>query len=234
MYARQVDGSALTLEASGKLYKDALVMYDRETQTLWTQIDGSAMRGALAGKKLQPIPSLQTTWEEWKRQHPDTLVLRKPATIRRSPYANYSIDPHAFGISGHQDPDKRLPGKALVVGLRQGADALAVPLERLAKKRLLETQLGDEPILVVYDERHKTARVFRRRWGGQVLRFKVAKRKPELILRDRQSGNRWDALTGKAVSGPDADARLEPVPYMVSYWWAWVAYSPQTRLEPRK
>lgn len=234
MYARQVDGTALTLEASGKLYKDALVMYDRQTQTLWTQLDGSAMRGPLVGKKLQPIPSVQTTWKEWKRLHPETLVLRKPSKIRNSPYADYSVDPHAFGISGHQRPDKRLPGKALVVGLREGTDALAVPLQRLKKKRLLETQLGGEPILVVYDERRKTARVFRRRRGEQVLNFQVAERKPQLILRDGQSGNRWEAVTGKAVSGPAAGAVLEPLPHMVSYWWAWVAYSPQTRVEPSK
>lgn len=232
MYARTVEGKPLTLEASGALYKDALVLSDRETRTLWTQVDGSGMRGPLADKKLPPLPSTQTTWGEWKRQHPDTLVLRKPQDIRRSPYANYFADPHQFGVSGRQDPDKRLPGKALVVGLRQGRDALAVPIEKLAEKRLFETQLGGEPILVVYDERRKTARVYRRQVAGQVLSFKVADRKPDLILRDRQGGTRWDALNGKALDGPLTGSSLEPLPHLVSFWWSWVAYSPQTRLEP--
>lgn len=233
MYARELGGQPLTLEASGALYKDALVMYDRETQTLWTQIDGSGMRGPLAGRKLKPIPAVQTTWGEWKRQHPETLVLRKPEKILNSPYANYALDPHTFGISGRQQPDARLPGKALVVGLREGEDALAIPLEKLRKKPLLETTLAGEPILVVYDPVRNTARVFRSQVGGQVLKFSLAGRGKEkqLLLKDRE-GNRWEAASGKAIEGPQAGAALEPVPYLVSYWWAWVAYSPRTRLGP--
>lgn len=235
MYAREIEGKPLTLEASGALYKDALVMYDRETQSLWTQVDGSAMRGPLAGKKLKPIPSVETSWGEWKRQHPDTLVLAKPPNLRGTPYTRYFNDPNAFGISGRQQPDPRLPGKVLVVGVRQGTEALAVSLTALEKKLFVETALGREPLLVVYDAQRKTARVFRRRLGGQVLKLEVAARpirarQPGLLLEDRQ-GNRWDALTGKAVSGPQAGAALEPVPYMVSYWWAWSAYSPRTCLE---
>ena len=233
MYARELGGQLLTLEASGALYKDALVMYDRETQTLWTQIDGSAMRGALAGRTLKPIPAVQTTWGEWKRQHPETLVLRKPEKILNSPYANYALDPHALGISGRQQPDARLPGKALVVGLREGEDALAIPLEKLRKKPLLETTLAGEPILIVYDYQRNTARVFRRQLGSAVLKFSLAGRGKEkqLLLKDRE-GNRWEAASGKAISGPQEGATLEAVPYLVSYWWAWVAYSPRTRLEP--
>ncbi len=233
MYARDIGGQPLTLEASGALYKDALVMLDRETQTLWTQIDGSGMRGPLAGRKLKPLPAVQTTWGEWKRQHPDTLVLRKPEKIRASPYANYALDPHALGISGRQQPDARLPGKALVVGLRAGDDALAVPLERLRRKPLVETTLAGEPILIVYDSQRNTARVFRRQQGGQTLKFSLAGRGKEkqLLLKDRE-GNRWEAASGKAIEGPQAGARLEPVPYLVSYWYAWIAYSPRTRLEP--
>lgn len=232
MYARQVEGQPLTFEASGALYKDALVMYDRQTQTLWTQADGAALRGPLVGQKLKPIPAVQTTWGEWKRQHPDTLVLHKPENIRSTPYANYALDPHQFGISGRQQPDPRLPGKALVVGLRQGDDALAVPLLRLEKKLIWETELAGEPILIAYDRAKNTARVFRRRFQGQVLRFSVAKRQKGLILKDRHSGNRWEATSGKAIAGPQAGATLEALPHVVSFWWAWVAYSPRTRVEP--
>ena len=48
------------------LYRDALVMYDRETLSLWSQIGGRAIRGPLRGQTLQPLPSVHATWKEWK------------------------------------------------------------------------------------------------------------------------------------------------------------------------
>ncbi len=56
MYTRAVNGEELTFGVSGKLYKDALVMFDRQTNSLWTQVDGSVLRGEMKGAQLQPVP----------------------------------------------------------------------------------------------------------------------------------------------------------------------------------
>ncbi len=44
MYAREVDGypTPLTFGVSGKLIMNVLVMYNRQTQSLWNQILGQA------------------------------------------------------------------------------------------------------------------------------------------------------------------------------------------------
>lgn len=60
---------------SGKLIKNALVMYDRETEPLWSQFVGEAVAGPLAGTKLDLVPAQMTTWRDWKTRHPNTLVL---------------------------------------------------------------------------------------------------------------------------------------------------------------
>lgn len=52
VYARKIEGKTLDLGVSGALYRDSLVMYDRETGSYWSQIDGKALRGPLTGKKL--------------------------------------------------------------------------------------------------------------------------------------------------------------------------------------
>ena len=232
MYTRAVNGEELTFGVSGKLYKDALVMFDRQTNSLWTQVDGSVLRGAMKGAQLQPVPVVQTTWRAWKRMHPDTLVLKKERPIKGSPYADYFTDPSQFGISGNQKPDQRLPGKELVVTLRAGDDALAVPLTALRKKPLLETKLNGTPLAVVFNRGSNTARVFDRRLNGQTLEFVTVGRGKKVTLRDRQTGTRWSGLTGKAEQGELAGQQLRPVPHMVNFWWAWVAYNPHTRLEP--
>ena len=43
VYDRTVGSQTLTFGVSGMLFRDALVMFDRETDTLWTHVDGRAM-----------------------------------------------------------------------------------------------------------------------------------------------------------------------------------------------
>lgn len=232
MYTREVNGKELTFGTSGKLYKDALVMYDRQTRSLWTQVDGSVLRGKMKGAQLKPVPAVQTTWGKWKRLHPQTLVLKKDRPVTGTPYASYFNDPKRMGIAGTQNPDSRLPGKALVVTLRHQGEALAVPVTALEQEPLHQTNLGDLPVAVVFDTGSATARAYDRRLAGRTLEFEILKRGSGVLLRDKQTGTHWSGLTGKGLKGELAGRQLQPVPHMVNYWFAWVAYNPRTRLEP--
>ncbi len=229
MYTRQADGKELELRVSGKLYKDALVMFDRETGTLWTQVDGRALRGPLAGRRLVEVPAMQTTWKVWKKLHPNTLVLRKPKGVRGSHYGDYFADPNRRGLFGTRG-DSRLEGKTLVLGIHSGEDAVAVPMDALKKKTLLETALAGEQLVIVYSDEHKTAAVFRARIEGRALSFRLRSRGKETVLEDTETHSLWLPMEGRAVQGPLTGKRLEPVPYMQSYWYAWSAYRPKTRV----
>jgi hypothetical protein len=165
VYTRTVEGKELDFGVSGKLYKDALVMFDRQTNSLWTQVDGSVLRGEMEGQQLQKVPALQTTWKQWKKLHPNTLVLKKEKEERAkgSVYDDYHDNPTMMGINDTQNSDSRLPGKALVVTIRDGNDALAVPVEKLEKKPLHQTEVAGAPLAVVFHRKSETARVFDRR-----------------------------------------------------------------------
>ena len=90
VHDRRIGERELTLGVSGKLIDGNLVMYDRETDSLWHQASGSAVEGELSDQRLAELPSEQwriTTWKEWRAEHPDTQVLtcahcegRGPAT----------------------------------------------------------------------------------------------------------------------------------------------------------
>lgn len=229
MYTREVDGKELEMGVSGKLYKDALVMYDRETGTLWTQVDGRALRGPLAGKRLVAVAAMQTTWRVWKRLHPNTLVLRKPATVRGSPYEGYFADSNRRGLFGTRG-DSRLEGKTLVLGIHSGEEAIAIPLATLEKKLLLEITLAGQPIVVSYSRANQTPAVFRARVDDRTLSFRLISKGEETFLEDAGTRSLWLPLEGRAVRGPLTGKQLEPVPYMRSYWYAWSAYRPKTRL----
>lgn len=232
VYTRTVNGSELDFGVSGKLYKDALVMFDRQTQSLWTQVDGSVLRGALQGARLQPVPAVQTTWAEWKRLHPDTLVLKKNREVQDTRYADYHSDPRQMGIADTQNPDSRLPGKSLVVTVRRGEDALAIPLKALKRRFLHQTTVDGQPLALVFNRQGKTVRAFDRRVHGRTLSFTPLRHGKHLLLRDQETATLWSGLTGKALEGELAGQQLPPVAHMVNYWFAWVAYNPQTRLEP--
>jgi hypothetical protein len=53
VYARNLGPRTLTFGVSGMLYRDALVMYDRETGTLWSRIDGRARHGKSGGPTIR-------------------------------------------------------------------------------------------------------------------------------------------------------------------------------------
>ena len=78
MHDRRVGDRELTLGVSGKLVDGNLVMYDRETDSLFLQATGEALEGDLKGEALAELGEDQwklVPWGQWKAEHPDTLVL---------------------------------------------------------------------------------------------------------------------------------------------------------------
>ncbi len=229
VYTREVNGKELELGVSGKLYKDALVMFDRETGTLWTQVDGKALRGPLTGSHLTEVPAVQTSWKAWKKLHPDTLVLRKPDRQRASAYDSYFRDPSRRGLSGTRG-DERLGGKDKIVGVHEGGDAAAVPRSVLEKKSVVGFLLAGKPLVVMYDPKSDTPVVFGAVLEGKKLSFRASHRGRRVLVEDIETGSLWSVLEGKASSGPLRGKRLEPIPYFYSFWYAWSAFRPETRI----
>lgn len=219
----------MELRVSGKLYKDALVMFDRETGTLWTQVDGKALRGALLGARLTEVPAVQTTWKAWKKLHPDTLVLRKPVQIRGSAYEGYFQDVSKRGLFGTPG-DKRLGGKDKIVGVHEGTDAVAVTESLLWKEAVVQFLLDGKPVVVMYAREAGTASVYRAAVEGRTLSFRVRKTGGLRLIEDVETGSVWSPLEGVAISGPLAGKKLERVAYQYSFWYAWSAYRPETRV----
>ena len=163
--------------------------------------------------------------------HPDTLVLKKDPRTQNTTYVEYQKDSR-LGIAGTQNPDPRLPGKALVVALREGGSTLAVPVDALKRALLHQTKLGSRAVVVTFNPASSTAAAFDRRVDGRLLKFEIVRRENEIFLRDRETSTIWSALTGKGIEGPLAGRQLAPVQQHLSYWFVWAAYNPDARIEP--
>jgi len=227
VYVRRVDGEETTFGVSGRLWRDALVLYDRKTKSLWTQIDGRALTGEARGQRLQEVPSVVSTWGDWKRTYPDTLVLR-PGLFSRdgSPYEDYFRN-EELGIFGTRNPDDRLDGKSVILGIRVEGVASAVPLGFLEEHSPLNERLGEEPVLIVSTGGGADGAAYRRRAGDRTLSFE---RVEPGTMRDRETSSLWDTRTGLAIEGPLVGRKLDRLETRRGYWFIWATFYPDTGL----
>ncbi len=227
MYSRNVNGQVLSFGVSGKLIRNTLVMYDRETESLWGQILGEAIEGPLAGSRLTFVPAVHVTWSEWRTQHPDTLALVKGYTGQRGAYRSYFNSPSA-GVLGESTYDARLYPKEFVVGVEGEQETVAYPFSVLNLQPVLNDTLdGVTPIVVVFDVESGGAAVWRRQLAGQPLTFS---QDATGRLQDEETNSIWDGFTGRAVSGPAAGEQLQAVKFTRVFWFGWKDWYPQTRL----
>lgn len=227
MYVRRVDGEETTFGVSGRLWRDALVLYDRKTSSFWTQIDGRALKGRAVGQRLEEIPSIVSTWGEWKSMYPDTLVLRPSSLSRGGSHYEEYIHNADLGIFGTVNPDDRLDGKSLVLGIHVQRRSSAVPLAYLQEHSPLNEQLDQEPVLIVSIGGGRDGAAYRRTLDDRTLSFDTAEAG---TLQDRQTASVWDASTGRAIGGPLEGRRLDRLETRRGYWFIWAAFYPGTGL----
>lgn len=211
---------------SGKLLRNALVMYDRQTDSLWAQLLGRAVDGPLSGTELEYIPARLTTWEEWKRSQPDTQALVKGYQGVFDPYSSYYRSPSS-GVRGRTVQDGRLQAKEFVTGVALGDEAVAYPWLSLSRNPVVNDQVGETPILVVFDPGAQSAAVLDRRVQGRTLTFR---QQEGTRLRDEETGTLWAGLSGKAIEGELEGEQLRGVAHTSAFWFGWVDFHPQTRV----
>jgi len=249
-----IGGEFLEFGVSGRLYKSDLVMYDRKTGSFWSQLEGRAIIGPLAGEKLRQIPLDIIPWGLWRDANPATQVLVRPTFstplggqkglkgkvptgltgIPGRFFQNYDEDPYssykADDANTFSTPllDSRLSAKVEVIGIELDGRAKAYPKESLKDWSLINDKVRDVEILIVR-EPSGAIKFFKRRVPGptQALEFVLC----EGQLMDRQTGTLWD-FSGKALSGPLAEQqlKLEEIVGVPSFWFAWLAFHPQTEL----
>ncbi len=174
---------------SGLLYNSDMLLYDRASASLWSQILARAVSGPRKGERLDPIPLEHTTWEDWRERHPDTGVLSRDTGYRRdyarSPYPGYASDKGLYFPVSRLD--RRYHPKARVLGLVIGDDARVYPFDELSRVVTpFHDRVGGQAVQVFFDARNGNARV------------RVAVGRPLA-----------------AVSG---------------YWFAWMAFHPDSRV----
>ena len=137
VYDASIKGQASQFGVSGLLYNSDVLLYDRQTHSLWSQILSKAISGKQKNTKLKIISSSHTSWEKWKKQYPNTLVLSTKTGYQRnysrSPYGDYNQNEVTyFPVSAKS---KRYHPKERVLGISINGIHKAYPFTELARNK---------------------------------------------------------------------------------------------------
>lgn len=161
-YLAQTNDQPLSFGVSGLLYNSDVLLYDRQTASLWSQILSQAVSGPLKGTHLTSIALSHTTWADWKRRYPDTLVLSTDTGFARDyardPYEGYAQNPALlFPVKGQS---ARYHPKEQVIGVKVNGKFKAYPFVELGKSRSeVADTLGGKKLTVRFDSEHRTGTV---------------------------------------------------------------------------
>ena len=158
----KVNGKRMLFGVSGKLYNSDVLFYDKETESLWSQLKMEAVTGTLTGQKLIPLPMVYTTWQDWKEKHPDTKVLSSKTghfrDYERNPYEEYAKNQEILFPTSFKD--KRLPAKTWVIGIIINGKAKAYSLTKLLNSPpLIQDVIGGQEIEIEFDSTNQTVEV---------------------------------------------------------------------------
>ena len=157
-----MNGRSYEFGVSGLLYNSDVLMYDRQTGSLWSQLMIQAVTGPMKGTRLQQLPLSHTSWQEWAERYPETRVLSNKTGFSRNyrvdPYPNYGRDGRLFFPVTHSS--KKYRRKEIVMGLEIDGRFKAYPFKELKKgASSFDDEFAGEEFSVEFDAKHRTARV---------------------------------------------------------------------------
>ena len=155
IFNREIGGKEYKFGISGLLYQSDVLFYDRETQSLWSQLEMKSVSGKMAGTDFIVLPSTLATWKEWREKYPDTLVLSRDTgffrNYDRQPYSGYEESSTImFPI---KNKNNKFHPKEKVLVVLSGNRAKAYPFSELKKvKTPLKDKLGGKDIVIKFKD----------------------------------------------------------------------------------
>lgn len=230
------DGSIVEFGTSGKLYNSNLVMYDRTSNSLWSQALGEGIVGEYAGIKLERIPFDVAYWKEWKELYPESKVLsRDTGSVRpygADPYGDYyTNDLILFPVA---NDDKRLGLKEIIIGLENKNQYKAYKLQDIEEKKVVNDSIVEDKKIALVSLEPFMVRVFDRVIdddNNNKIVVDLFYNETNNTLRDRTTDSEVN-FEGKFINGQLQDKQLKRLPMDQGFWFEWTAFYPETEVFP--
>jgi hypothetical protein len=243
VFDRRLGDTVYDFGTSGNLRKSDLVMWDRQTESWWQQINGEAIVGELTGAKLTFIPAPMVSWADYRDATPDGELLSRETgfgrNYNRAPYTGYDeLDNTPFLFSGQIDD--KLPAMERVVGMDSVSAGVAYPFSVFESVPIVNDTVDDQDIVIFYAPETDSGftafnssdprvigstGVYDPNVDDQKLTFKLDS--GDIV--DEQTGSVWNML-GEAIEGELAGKQLDSIVHANHFWFAWSAFFPESEL----
>lgn len=237
-FDRMIDNFETEFGVSGLLYRNNLIMYDRNTDSRWSQMQMRSVNGPLIGEEGSVIQTIQTDWKTWKQLYSDARVLSNDTGFSRdyNSFAygeSYLTNDNVF-IFEPKRQDERLPNKAQIhavfpdklegestipriFAIDGFSDSIQVIRETFDNKSLIAVGNSDLNFVVSY-------------YTVSSNNFEPVQGELPIIMKDEE-GNKWN-IFGEAVSGPKTGSKLIPTTSYSGYWFAFADFYPNSCIYP--
>ncbi|GMV08557.1 MAG: hypothetical protein AMXMBFR55_02910 [Gemmatimonadota bacterium] len=214
VFSPVVEGRAEEFRLVGMDHWNAM-FEDHATGSWWRQANGEAIKGSRTGMRLEEIPSLQVTLDQWFALHPASLVMQGDPTFTDEYAKDYAFEKGTSRKALTGTDTTSWGEKSWVVGVVAGGKAMAYDWNRLRRERVINDVLGGVPIVLVLAA--DSASFFAYVRPDSATRFAL----------------RGDSIVGGDVAyaiagGRGASASLPAIPASQEFWHSWRTFQPST------
>lgn len=243
VFKRTVKGRRLTFGVSGMLRNSGMIMYDKQTETLWQQFTGRALVGDMAGHKLEQIPAQLISFGQFTQSCKKSKVLSRKTGYHRpygeNPYIGYD-DASSLPVMFKGDVIALLPPMEKVIAVAVGGRAVAYPSFLTSSRGVINDEISGVSVAVFHNDGAVSAldrqwirnsrptgstAVFLRTLGSHRLTFAYDGK----YFIDMQTRSVW-TITGKAIQGPLTGKQLTPINHKNCFAFAWLVFNPKTKI----
>lgn len=240
VFDRELNGRVYDFGTSGLLRNSDLVMYDRQTESLWQQFTGRSIVGDMVTKVLTQLPSSILSFKSIYENYPKTLILSKQTGYIRdygkNPYIGYDdINQSPFML--RQPTDDRLFPMQRVATVSFNNNDKVYTYSSVKKKRVINDRFENKNLVVMFEDNVTSALdrsdiassrdvgtvlIYESLLDGEVLEFYF-----DNGFFDKQTKSQWN-IFGEAISGSLKGKKLKPVITGAHFWFAWAVFKPNT------
>jgi hypothetical protein len=225
-------GSKSEFGVSGLLYNANLILYDRNTNSNWSQLKLQCVNGSLISTEPELVNIVETTWANWKILYPDTEVLSLDTGFSRDyslyPYGSYRTD-HGYFIFPVTPLNPALPYKERVYAIIDDDLAKIYQFSKFINGRVVQETFNGKDYLIIGNEHLIEAFELTGDYKNLTFDYGLVFIEEDGGFFKDNEGNVWSAF-GEALSGPRTGERLTPSKSVVSYWFAIGAFYPDPEI----
>ena len=218
-----ISGSKTSFGISGLIYKNNQILFDRLTESYWSQILRSCVYGELNGQSAKTVTLVETTWETAQLIAPNALVLSKDTGFNRVyevyPYLDYRTS-NDFFLFPVKEKDDRLPEKERVYTIIGNIDVKTYPMDIFKDDiTIIEDSFEGISLLIIGSKKDQFIVSFIRESG---IVYEAINDSFPIVFKD-SNGSKYD-IFGRVVEGPNLAKEMKRPEAMMGYWFAFADF----------